>query len=323
MPIAATQFIWFNGKLVPWEKATVHVLSHALHYGTSVFEGVRAYQTHNGIAIFRLRDHTRRLFDSAKIYRITMPFSEDEINGACREVVAANGMVRGAYLRPIVFRGYGEMGVAPKNEPPTDVAVAAWEWAKYLGHESEAQGVDVCISSWQRVAPNTLPALAKAGGNYLSGQLIGAEAHRLGFSEGIGLSSDGTISEGSGENIFVVKDGVLMTPALAHSVLGGLTRDCIIRLAKERGIEVRECAIPRELLYIADEAFLTGTAVEIAPIRSVDRLTVGAGKRGPVTEALQNAFFGLFNGKTADKWGWLDYVDMSTSATAPRAAAAG
>ncbi len=322
MPIPATQFIWFNGKLVPWEKATVHVLSHALHYGSSVFEGVRAYVTPKGVAIFRLRDHTRRLFDSAKIYRIPMPFSPEQINEACRQVVASNSLTRGAYIRPVVFRGYGEIGVSPKNEPPTEVAVAAWEWGKYLGHESEEQGVDVCISSWQRVAPNTLPALAKAGGNYLSGQLIGAEARRLGFSEGIGLSSDGTISEGSGENIFVVKDGVLMTPALAHSVLGGLTRDAIIRLAKERGIEVRECAIPRELLYIADEAFFTGTAVEIAPIRSVDRLNVGTGKRGPMTETLMNAFFGLFTGKTADKWGWLDYVDMS-GASAPRAAAAG
>jgi branched-chain amino acid aminotransferase len=275
-----------------------------------VFEGVRAYETPKGVAIFRLRDHTRRLFDSAKIYRISMPFSPEQINEACRQVVASNSLTRGAYIRPVAFRGYGEIGVSPKNEPPTEVAVAAWEWGKYLGHESEEQGVDVCISSWQRVAPNTLPALAKAGGNYLSGQLIGAEARRLGFSEGIGLSSDGTISEGSGENVFVVKDGVLMTPALAHSVLGGLTRDAIIRLAKERGIEVRECAIPRELLYIADEAFFTGTAVEIAPIRSVDRLNVGAGKRGPITETLMNAFFGLFSGKTADKWGWLDYVDM-------------
>jgi branched-chain amino acid aminotransferase len=321
MPIQATQFIWFNGALVPWEKATVHVLSHALHYGSSVFEGIRAYQTPDGVAIFRLRDHTRRLFDSARIYRITMPFSPEQINDACREVVAANALVRGAYLRPVVFRGYGELGVAPRNEPPTEVAIAAWEWAKYLGHESEEQGVDVCVSSWQRVAPNTLPALAKAGGNYLSGQLIGAEARRLGFSEGIGLASDGTVSEGSGENVFLVKDGVLMTPALAHSVLGGLTRDTIIRLAKERGIEVRECAIPRELLYIADEAFFTGTATEIAPIRSVDRLAVGSGERGPITEALQEAFFGLFTGKTADKWGWLDPVEMP--AAAPRAAAAG
>jgi branched-chain amino acid aminotransferase len=275
------------------------------------------------VAIFRLRDHTRRLLDSAKIYRITMPFSAEQINEACRQVVASNALTRGAYIRPIVFRGYGELGVSPKHEPPTDVAVAAWEWGKYLGGESESEGVDVCVSSWQRVAPNTLPALAKAGGNYLSSQLIGAEARRLGFSEGIGLSTDGTVSEGSGENLFVVKDGVLMTPALAHSVLGGLTRDAIIRLAKERGIEVRECAIPRELLYIADEAFFTGTAVEIASIRSVDRLTVGAGKRGPITETLQNAFFGLFTGKTADKWGWLDYVDMAATAPPPRAAATG
>ncbi len=319
MPIPATQFIWFNGKLVPWEKATVHVLSHALHYGSSVFEGVRAYETPKGVAIFRLRDHTRRLFDSAKIYRIPIPFTSEQLNDAQRQVIAANDLKRGAYLRPVVFRGYGEIGVTPKHEPPTEVAIAAWEWGKYLGAEAEEQGVDVCISSWQRVAPNTLPALAKAGGNYLSSQLIGAEARRLGFAEGIGLSPDGTLSEGSGENLFVVKDGVLLTPALAHSVLGGLTRDSVMRLARERGFEVRECAIPRELLYIADEAFFTGTAVEITPIRSVDRLAVGNGKRGPVTETLQQAFFGLFSGRTPDKWGWLDYVDMA----APKAAAAG
>ena len=318
MPIPATQFIWFNGKLVPWEKATVHVLSHALHYGSSVFEGERAYETPRGVAIFRLRDHTRRLFDSAKIYRIAMPYSPEQINDACRQVISANGLKRGAYIRPVVFRGYGEIGVAPKIDPPTDVAIAAWEWGKYLGAEDEDAGVDACVSSWNRVAPNTLPALAKAGGNYLSSQLIGAEARRLGFAEGIGLSPDGTLSEGSGENLFLVKDGVLLTPALAHSVLGGLTRDTVIRLARERGIEVREMSIPRELLYLADEAFFTGTAVEITPIRSVDRLAVGNGKRGPVTETLQNAFFGLFSGKTQDRWGWLDYVDMS----APRAAAA-
>jgi branched-chain amino acid aminotransferase len=319
MPIPATQFIWFNGKLVPWEKATVHVLTHALHYGSSVFEGVRAYETPRGVAIFRLRDHTRRLFDSAKIYRIGMPFTPEVVNDACRQVIAANGLKRGAYIRPLVFRGYGEIGVTPKNDPPTEVAVAAWEWGKYLGHEAEELGVDACISSWQRVAPNTLPALAKAGGNYLSGQLIGAEARRLGFAEGIGLSPDGTLSEGSGENLFLVKDGVLLTPSLAHSVLGGLTRDTIMRLARERGLEVRECALPRELLYLADEAFFTGTAVEVTPIRSVDRIPVGSGKRGPITESLQKAFFGLFSGATADKWGWLDHVDMS----APRAAASG
>ena len=318
MPIPATQFIWFNGKLVPWEKATVHVLTHALHYGSSVFEGVRAYETPQGVAIFRLRDHTRRLLDSAKIYRMSMPFSAEQIDAACRQVIAANALAHGAYIRPIAFRGYGEIGVTPKIEPPTEVAVAAWEWGKYLGHESEEQGVDVCISSWNRVAPNTLPALAKAGGNYLSSQLIGAEARRLGFQEGIGLAPDGTVSEGSGENLFVVKDQVLMTPALSHSVLGGLTRDTVMRLARERGIEARECAIPRELLYIADEAFFTGTAVEITPIRSVDRLAVGTGARGPVTAALQTAFFGLFSGATPDRWGWLDHIDMK----APRSAAA-
>ncbi|MBV8975498.1 MAG: branched-chain amino acid transaminase [Sinobacteraceae bacterium] len=318
MPIPATEFIWFNGKLVPWEKATVHVLSHALHYGSSVFEGVRAYETPRGVAIFRLRDHTRRLFESARIYRIHMPYSAEALNDACRQVVAANGLKRGAYLRPVAFKGYGEIGVSPKNDPPTDVAVAAWEWGRYLAsHAEEEAGVDVCISSWNRVAPNTLPALAKAAGNYLSSQLIAAEARRLGFAEGIGLTTDGNLSEGSGENLFLVKDGVLLTPALAHSVLGGLTRDTVIRLARERGLEVRECAIPRELLYLADEAFFTGTAVEITAIRSVDGLQIGAGRAGPITESLQNAFYGLFSGKTADKWGWLDYVDMS----APRVAA--
>lgn len=311
MPIPATQFIWFNGKLVPWEKATVHVLSHALHYGSSVFEGLRAYETPKGVAIFRLHDHSRRLHDSAKIYRIALTYTAQEIDEACRQVIAVNGLKRGGYIRPIVFRGYGEIGVTPKNDPPVEVAIAAWEWGKYLGHESEASGVDVCVSSWHRVAPNTLPALAKAGGNYLSSQLIGAEARRLGFAEGIGLTPDGTLSEGSGENLFLVKDGVLLTPALAHSALSGITRDTVMRLARERGIEVREMALPRELLYLADEAFFTGTAVEITPIRSVDRLPVGEGQRGPVTETLQSAFFGLFNGKTEDKWGWLDYVDMS------------
>jgi branched-chain amino acid aminotransferase len=310
MPIPATQFIWFNGKLVQWEKATVHVLSHALHYGSSVFEGVRAYQTHKGVAIFRLREHTRRLFDSAKIYRITLPYSPEQIDAACREVVAVNGLSKGAYIRPIAFRGYGEIGVAPKNEPPIDVAVAAWEWGKYLGSESEEQGVDVCVSSWQRVAPNTLPALAKAGGNYLSSQLISLEAKRLGFAEGIGLAPDGTVSEGAGENLFVIKDGVILTPGLAHSALAGITRDTVIRLARERGYEVREASIPREMLYIADELFFTGTAAEVTPIRSVDRIQVGAGRRGPITQVLQQAFFGLFNGTTEDKLGWLDHVDM-------------
>jgi len=311
MPIPATQFIWFNGKLVPWEKATVHVLAHGLHYASSVFEGVRAYQTATGVAIFRLKDHTKRLFDSAKIYRIHVPFTPDQINDACRQVVSMNGLARGAYLRPIVFKGYGEIGVSPKNDPPTEVAIAAWEWGKYLGSESEEAGVDVCVSSWNRVAPNTIPALAKAAGNYLSSQLIGSEARRLGFAEGIGLSPDGNVSEGAGENLFLIKDGVLLTPSLASSALGGITRGCVMRLARDRGMEVREVSVPRELLYLADELFMTGTAAEITPIRSVDRITVGTGKRGPITESLQAAFFGLFSGKTPDKYHWLDPVDMS------------
>jgi branched-chain amino acid aminotransferase len=320
MPIAATPYIWFNGKLVAWEKATVHVLSHALHYGSSVFEGLRAYETPRGVAIFRLRDHTRRLMNSAKIYRIQIPFSEDQVNDACRQVIAVNSLSHGAYIRPVAFRGYGEIGVAPKIDPPVDVAVAAWEWGKYLGHESAESGVDVCISSWQRVAPNTLPALAKAGGNYLSSQLISQEAKRLGFAEGIGLAPDGTVSEGAGENIFIVKDGALLTPDLSHSVLGGLTRHTVMTLARQQGLEVRETSVPRELLYLADELFFTGTAVEITPIRSVDRIPVGAGHRGPITEALQRAFFGLFSGATNDQWGWLDYVDMNQSKRAVAAA---
>ena len=313
MPIPATQHIWFNGKLIPWEKATVHVLSHALHYGSSVFEGVRAYPSVKGLAIFRLGDHTRRLFDSAKIYRIAIPFTPDEINAACREVVTANGLTNGAYLRPVAFRGYGEIGVAPKIDPPVEVAVAAWEWGKYLGSDSEELGVDVCVSSWQRVAPNTLPALAKAAGNYLSSQLISYEAKRLGFAEGIGLAPDGTVSEGAGENLFVIRDGIIHTPGFAHSVLGGITRDTVIRLARDRGLEVRETTIPREMLYIADEIFMSGTAAEITPVRSVDRLAVGTGKRGPVTEALQSAFFGLFTGKTPDKYGWLEPVETQAT----------
>jgi branched-chain amino acid aminotransferase len=318
MPIPATKYIWFNGKLVPWEKATVHVLTHALHYGSSVFEGVRAYATHRGLAIFRLKDHTKRLLESAKIYRMELPFTADQLNAAQKEVLAANGLVKGAYLRPLAFRGYGEIGVVPRNPPPIDIAIAAWEWGTYLGQEALEQGVDVCVSSWQRLAPNTIPAMGKAGGNYLSSQLIGMEAQRLGFAEGIGLGVDGMVSEGSGENLFLVKDGVLMTPPAAASILSGITRDTILKLARDFGIEIREQNIPREMLYLADELFFTGTAAEVTPIRSVDRLQVGIGRRGPITEKLQQAFFGLFSGRTVDKWGWLDLVDLS----APRAVAA-
>ena len=306
MPINAAKHIWYNGKLVPWEKATVHVLAHALHYGSTVFEGERAYPTPHGPVIFRLKDHTRRLFDSARIYSIDIPCTPDQINAACKEIINANGLTKGAYLRPFAFRSYGEIGVAPKISPPIDTVVAAFEWGSYLGSEGLENGVDVMVSSWQRLAPNTIPALGKAAGNYLSSQLISMEAKRLGFAEGIGLGTDGTVSEGAGENLFVIRDGVIYTPGLANSILQGITRDSVITLARAHGFEVREQPLPREFLYLADEIFMTGTAAEITPVRSVDKITIGAGKRGPITEALQAAFFGLFTGKTADKWGWLE-----------------
>jgi branched-chain amino acid aminotransferase len=309
MPINAAKHIWYNGKLVPWEKATVHVLAHALHYGSTVFEGERAYSTSQGPVIFRLKDHTRRLFDSAKIYRIDIPYTPEQINAACKQIITTNSL-KSAYLRPFAFRGYGEIGVAPKTPPPVDTVVAAFEWGAYLGAEGLENGIDVCVSSWQRLAPNTIPALGKAAGNYLSSQLISMEAKRLGFAEGIGLGTDGNVSEGAGENLFVVRDGVIYTPAVANSILQGITRDTVITLARAHGFEVREQALPREFLYIVDEMFLTGTAAEITPVRSVDRISVGSGKRGPVTEALQAAFFGLFTGKTPDNWGWLERCDV-------------
>ncbi|HEY5754903.1 MAG TPA: branched-chain amino acid transaminase [Steroidobacter sp.] len=312
MPINAAKHIWYNGKLVPWEKATVHVLAHALHYGSTVFEGERAYPTPNGPVIFRLKDHTRRLFDSAKIYSIEIPYTQSEISAACREIINVNGLTKGAYLRPFAFRSYGEIGVAPKISPPIDTVVAAFEWGSYLGSEGLENGVDVMVSSWQRLAPNTIPALGKAAGNYLSSQLISMEAKRLGFAEGIGLGVDGTISEGAGENLFLIRDDVIYTPGLANSILQGITRDTVVTLARAHGFEVREQPLPREFLYLADEIFMTGTAAEITPVRSVDKITVGAGKRGPITEAIQTAFFGLFTGKTADNWGWLELCDDGT-----------
>lgn len=304
--MAKMEYIWFNGELVSWDKATIHVLAHVVHYGSSVFEGIRCYATPDGPAIFRLKDHTRRLFNSAKIYRMTIPFSEEQINRACHEVVSAN-QLRSAYLRPVVFRGYGSLGVDPRG-CPVEVAVAALDWGKYLGDEALEQGVDVGVSSWTRIAPNTLPAMAKAAANYMNSQLIKLEAAQHGYSEGIALDINGYVSEGSGENIFLVRDGKLITPPLAASVLPGITRDTIITLAREEGISVIEERIPREALYLADELFFTGTAAEITPIRSVDGIPIGAGRRGPLTERLQQAFFGVINGEREDRWGWLDRV---------------
>lgn len=301
-----SRYIWHEGKLVPWEQATVHVLSHALHYGSSVFEGVRVYKTPRGPIGFRLTDHIRRMYRSAKIYRLKIPYGERALVDACKDVIRENGLTDGAYIRPIAFRGYGEMGVAGNPDEPARCSIAAWEWGSYLGEGGLEEGVDVCVSSWQRVAPNTVPALAKAGGNYLSSILVTLEARRLGFAEGIALNTQGFVSEGAGENLFLVQDGKIYTPPVAASILSGITRDTVVKLAVEAGLDVVEQNIPRELLYIADEVFLTGSAAEVTPVRSVDKITVGAGRRGPVTEQIQNKFFGLFDGSTPDRWGWLE-----------------
>lgn len=296
-------YIWHNGSIKPWAEATVHVMAHALHYGSSVFEGIRSYQTPNGPAILRLTDHNKRLFHSAKIYDIAMPYTLDEINQACRDVLKANSYTTD-YLRPVAYRGLGGFGLSA--ETPTDVAVATWKMGQYLGASVLEQGIDACVSSWQRFAPNTIPAGAKAGGNYLSGQLVAREARRLGFGEGIALASTGLLSEGAGENLFLVFDGALHTTPVSAALLNGITRNTIITLARRNGIEVVERDIPREYLYLCDELFMCGTAAEITPIRSVDGKPVGAGKPGPVTHRVQELFFGLFNGRTRDEWGWLE-----------------
>lgn len=299
------QWIWQNGAIKPWAEATTHVMSHALHYGSSVFEGIRCYDTASGPAIFRLTDHNRRLYLSAKIHEIDIPYSLEQINAACREVIAANNHTTD-YLRPVAYRGLGGFGLSA--ETPVDVAVATWKMGKYLGDEALENGIDACVSSWQRFAPNTIPAGAKAGGNYLSGTLVAREARRLGFGEGIALASTGLLSEGAGENLFLVFDGALHTTPVSAALLNGITRNSIITLAREAGIEVFERDLPREYLYLCDELFMCGTAAEITPIRSVDGRQVGAGKAGPVTRRIQELFFGLFDGSTPDRHGWLEAV---------------
>mgnify|MGYP005843691703 CR=1 FL=1 len=318
MAITPTRLIWMNGELKPWEEASVHVLTHALHYGSAVFEGVRCYATPEGPRLFRLKDHSQRLVQSGRVYRIDIPYTRDEIDAATKCVIAANGL-NSAYVRPLAFRGFGSIGLVGE-ECPVETAIAAFPWGAYLGEDGIEKGIDVCVSSWQRVAPNTIPSGVKAAGNYMSSRLISMEARSRGFAEGIGLSTDGLVSEGAGENLFLIKDGTLITPPAAASILAGITRDTVITLAGELGIEVREQAIPREMLYLADEAFFTGTAAEITPIRSVDRLDVGTGER-PVTKALQDAFYGLFTGATPDRWGWLEPVEQAAAVamTAPAA----
>ena len=292
--------------MIPWENATVHVMAHALHYGSSVFEGIRCYD------IFRLGAHIKRLFDSAKLYRYEIPFTQAEIEKGCCESITENEL-KSAYIRPLAFLGAGSLGVVPNEDVPTDVIIGAMEWGSYLGEEGLKNGIDVCVSSWTRTTSAALPILSKAGGHYLNAQLIGGEARRLGFAEGISVTSRGTVSEGSAENIFVIRDGKIYTPPLAAAILNGITRDSAIILAQHLGYEVIEREIPRELLYIADELFFTGTAAEVTPIRSVDGIELGNGSRGPITEAVQSAFFGLFDGSTKDEWGWLDSVEKGAS----------
>jgi branched-chain amino acid aminotransferase len=311
--IKPTSKIWHNGKLIDWDDAKIHVLSHVTSYGSSVFEGVRCYATTSGPQIFRSREHIRRLLDSAKIYRMEMRYSIDQLCQAMLDIVRVNKM-ESCYLRPLVMRGYGNVSVMPTKDNPIETYVACWEWGKYLGEEGIEQGIDVCVSSWTRMAPNTLPALAKAGANYMNSQLIRMEAGVNGYAEGIALDTAGYVSEGSGENLFLVRDGRLVTPPLGASVLPGITRDVVVKLAQSMGIEVVESLIPRELLYIADEVFFSGTAAEITPIRSVDRIQIGAGKRGPITERLQKEFFGIVEGRIEDKFGWLTPVGLPVGA---------
>ena len=299
------EHIWHNGVIKPWAEATVHVMAHGLHYGSSVFEGIRSYATPDGQAIFRLTDHLKRLYASAKIYDMCVPYDVPTLAQACRDVITANGLEK-AYLRPIAYRGLGGFGLSA--DTPTDLAIAAWHMGPYLGPDVLEAGIDACVSSWQRFAPNTIPAGAKAGGNYLSGQLVAREARRLGFGEGIALASTGLLSEGAGENLFLVIDGALHTTPISAALLNGITRNSIITLAKANGIECVERDIPREYLYLCDELFMCGTAAEITPIRSVDGRQVGAGKPGPVTRRVQDLFFGLFEGRTPDTHGWLEIV---------------
>jgi len=306
MAMVKSDKIWMNGQFVAWDDAKIHVLSHVLHYGSSVFEGIRAYNTRTGTAIFRLGEHIERLMYSAKIYRMKVPYSAEQIERACLDTVAVNGL-KECYIRPLVYRGYEHVGVNPIGTP-IEVMIAAYPWGRYLGEDSLSKGVPVKIGTWARMAPNTLPAMAKAGGNYLNSQLLKLEAVEDGYAEAIALDTNGYVSEGSGENIFVVMKGEILTPPVSASILAGITRSSVLRLAHDLGYTVREAVLPRELLYIADELFFSGTAVEVTPVTSVDRVTIGSGERGPVTKAIQDAFFGIVKGDLPDRYGWLSPV---------------
>src|SRR5215813_370703 len=312
MGLEKTEKIWHNGKLIRWEDATIHVMSHVVHYGSSVFEGVRCYAPASGPAIFRADEHMQRLLDSAKVYRMDVGYSREELVSAMLDLVKTNA-VWPCYIRPVVFRGYGDAGVSPNN-CPVEAYICNYPWGKYLTQDDS--GVDVCVSSWTRIAPNTLPALAKSGANYMNSQLIRMEAMSNGYVEGIALDANGYVSEGSGENIFVVQDGAVITPPLAASVLPGITRRTVLRLCQDLGIPVSEQMIPREMLYVADEVFFSGTAAEITPLRSIDRILVSGGQRGPVTKKLQDEFFALTSGAKPDRHNWLTPVGVPVGATA-------
>jgi branched-chain amino acid aminotransferase len=314
MKIPKTDKIWCNGKFVDWDDAKIHVLSHVVSYGSAIFEGMRCYETAQGSAVFRLRDHMQRLVNSAHIYRMDVPFSLEELCQASLDLVRMNKL-SACYIRPIVLRGYGDIGVDPRA-CPIDVYFACWAWGKYLGEEALRQGVDVCVSSWNRSAPNTLPQMAKAAANYMNSQLIKMEARINGYAEGIALDVNGYVSEGSGENIFVVSKGTIYTPPLGNSALPGITRESVMTICRDLDIPVTEQMIPREMLYIADEVFFSGTAAEITPLRSIDRISIGSGERGPITRRIQDEFFAITTGQVHDRHGWLSPVAVPSGAAA-------
>ena len=301
-----SEYIWMNGKLVKWDDARIHVLSHVVHYGSSVFEGMRAYRSDKGPILFRLHEHSTRLINSAKIYRMMLDYTPEQIDQVIVDLIEINKLEE-CYVRPVVFRGYGSLMVDPSG-CPVDFAIGVWPWGQYLGEGALENGVSVCVSSWRRLATNTMPAMSKAGGNYLSSQLIKLEARRLGYDEGIGLDSHGHVSEGSAENIFLVKGEKLITPTFTASILPGITRDTVMTIAREMGYEVIEQDVPREMLYLVDEVFFTGSAAEISPVTKIDDMVIGSGKRGPITAKLQKAFFDVVQGRSEDKHGWLTFV---------------
>jgi branched-chain amino acid aminotransferase len=320
MAFAGTGKIWMNGKFVEWADAKIHVASHVIHYGSGVFEGARCYDTKKGPAVLRLDAHMRRLIDSAKIYRMESPYSQKQLEAAVLDTIRINNL-KACYIRPLMYRGYNALGVNPLP-CPVEVAIMVWEWGTYLGADALEKGVDICVSSWNRMAPNTFPSLSKATGNYANAALIRMEAESNGYSEGIALDTFGYVSEGSGENVFIVRDGVLYTPPLGASILSGITREMIMTVARDLGYQVHEEMIPREMLYLADELFFGGTAVEITPVRSVDKIKVGSGRRGPVTEVIQHRFLSIVHGESPDTHGWLTYLDVAEPRREPAAAAA-